>query len=674
MSRESAITVAIVALVAGAALGAVLVLGVTGSQAPGTAVPVPDGNAGDPAEPLTDDRPAVDRFDSRAAYLDYLRAGQARADARRAVGPRRFTVSAQTDDVEVEDAAAGGDGVNAKAQPAPDRIGTTNVQVAGLDEPDLVKAGERSFYYSPDGRQGRIVPRPGGEPVVEDESPRPRRPPRDTHVIDVGDPADPETIAAINESGRLLRSGDTLIVLATDHLQAYDVSDPASPRPTWSHPLNASLVTARQQGDRLVLVTESAASPQGPCPIEPLGPAASVSCEDVHHPRGQIAVDATYTAMTLDAASGDVQDAESFVGTARNTVVYVSGDAVYVTYTKSAGRGDLLGTYALEQAELPDHVDERIREIRSYDISPRSTRVEIRQALHQYWSSLPRDSAEQRREAFQRGFQAFLGEHQRDLFTTGIVRVGMDGGDLAVETVGEVPGRPLNQFSLDQHNGTLRLTTTIPGAGDADSANDLYVLDAESLEQRGSVTDMGLTERVYSVRYVGDTAYVVTFRRIDPFHVVDLSDPSDPTLEGELKLPGFSSYLHPVDEDHVLGIGREDGEVKAVLFDVSDPTDPQVADDLLLPEGWSAIAESHHAFTIDRRHGVFFLPAGDDGHVVDYTGGELSVETTVDSEGPALRARYVDDYLYVFGENGVVVVDELTWDREATLSLPRDDA
>jgi uncharacterized secreted protein with C-terminal beta-propeller domain len=266
-------------------------------------------------------------------------------------------------------------------------------------------------------------------------------------------------------------------------------------------------------------------------------------------------------------------------------------------------------------------------------------------------------------------YRSYLADHQRDLLTTGIVEVGVGDADLTVETVGTVPGRPLNQFALSEHEGTLRITTTVPAAGSAQSANDLYTLDADSLERLGAAKGMGLNEEVFAVRYVGDTAYVVTFRRIDPFHVVDVSDPSDPDEVGQLELPGFSSYLHPIDENHVLGIGQEDGQVKAVLFDVSDPSDPTIDDDALFGAGWSAISDTHHAFLLDRRHEVFFLPTGQGGKVVGYSDGELSLETTVDTDGAALRAMYVDDYMYVFGRDELVVLDERTWNRTRTVDL-----
>jgi uncharacterized secreted protein with C-terminal beta-propeller domain len=178
---------------------------------------------------------------------------------------------------------------------------------------------------------------------------------------------------------------------------------------------------------------------------------------------------------------------------------------------------------------------------------------------------------------------------------------------------------------------------------------------------------MGVNERIYSTRFLGDKGYVVTFRRIDPFHVLDLSDPANPSLEGELKLPGFSSYLHTLGNDTVLGVGEEDGEVKAVLFDVADPTNPTVKDSYILDESWSAIRNTHHAFLHDERHDVFFLPASQGGYVFSYDDG-LSLEKAV-SMKDVERAVYINDYLYVLGLEEITVLDEETWDRVASLSL-----
>ena len=130
--------------------------------------------------------------------------------------------------------------------------------------------------------------------------------------------------------------------------------------------------------------------------------------------------------------------------------------------------------------------------------------------------------------------------------------------------------------------------------GLTESANDVYVLD-KNLKITGQVLDLGLTERIYSVRFIQDKGYVVTFRQIDPFYVLDLSDPENPALKGELKIPGYSSYLHPITKDKILGIGKEGSNVKISLFDVKDPENPSEAAKYTLQEFNHSAPEPGHS-------------------------------------------------------------------------------
>ncbi len=147
---------------------------------------------------------------------------------------------------------------------------------------------------------------------------------------------------------------------------------------------------------------------------------------------------------------------------------------------------------------------------------------------------------------------------------------------------GSVEGRALNQFSIDEYNGYLRIATT-SDASFKDSVSQLYVLDG-NLQTVGKAEGIGEGERIKSVRFNGNTAYVVTFIQTDPLFVIDLSDPTAPTVKGELKIPGFSAYLHPVGENLVLGVGSDgnenglNGGMKVSLFDVSNPEKPVECD------------------------------------------------------------------------------------------------
>ena len=171
---------------------------------------------------------------------------------------------------------------------------------------------------------------------------------------------------------------------------------------------------------------------------------------------------------------------------------------------------------------------------------------------------------------------------------------------------GVVPGHLLNQFSLSEHEGHLRVATTTGGPWrfdeDAQSMVTVLARNEATLDVVGQVGDMGRGERIFAVRYVGDVAYVVTFRQTDPFYTVDLSDPTDPRVRGELKITGYSGYLHPVGDGLVLGIGQDATDTgrttgaKATLFDVSDLDAPTALGTWSAGGGSTSVEWDHRAF------------------------------------------------------------------------------
>ncbi|MFC7044181.1 beta-propeller domain-containing protein [Halobacteriaceae archaeon GCM10025711] len=637
------------------AVAAVVLAGVGGYVLAGAA-PLDTGHA-DPGrdDPGSADRPtadgpgALEQFDSQAAFRDYLERSRMASS-----GPvwqgAMVGGDAALNGAPVEDAEYTTTVSATKAESGSVRASGTNVQEAGVDEPDRLKNAGDYLYYTSD-----LHPKEGtwsgpGTSVVS------ARPPENASVV-----------GTLEHSGDLLMGDDTLVVLGDRAVHGYDLSDPASPEHAWTKALNASVRTARLHDGTLYLVLATGLA-DDPCPVTPLA-GASVTCTDVYHPAEPTPVDVTYTAVTLDATAGDVGDSLSFLGSSRS-VVYMSEQGLYVTYADRVDRGDVAIDFLLSDARslLDDRAVERLERVRGYELSDRATWVEVNDALESWVRRQDSDDRERLRTELADRFAAYVEANRRTLSATQVVRLDLEGG-LSVAATGTVPGTPLNQFSLDEHDGHLRVATTLDPPrmwGQAPTVNDVYVLDGD-LDVAGKVTGMGETERVYAVRFTGDTGYVVTYRRVDPFHVLDLSDPENPTLEGELKLPGYSSYLHPLGDDRVLGIGEEDGRVKAVVFDVSDPANPTVADDAVLADRYSEIARTHHAFLLDPRHEVFFLPASGGGHVYSYADGLEEVHT-VDVTRPR-RAAYVGDYLYVFGDTELVVVDERTWERVRTVDL-----
>lgn len=176
-----------------------------------------------------------------------------------------------------------------------------------------------------------------------------------------------------------------------------------------------------------------------------------------------------------------------------------------------------------------------------------------------------------------------------------IYRFALNNGKLDYTGKGQVPGSILNQFSMDENNGFFRIATTkgaLFGEGDNISKNNLYILDPD-LDICGSLEDIAPGEKIYSTRFMGSRAYMVTFKKVDPLFVIDLKDPKNPKILGALKIPGYSDYLHPYDENHIIGFGKDTIELpnegswgkdgttayyqgmKIALFDVSDVNNPK---------------------------------------------------------------------------------------------------
>lgn len=193
-----------------------------------------------------------------------------------------------------------------------------------------------------------------------------------------------------------------------------------------------------------------------------------------------------------------------------------------------------------------------------------------------------------------------------ETYETAIHKFDISGtGPATYRASGSIDGHLLNQFSMDEYEGFLRVATTTgsPWGGDG-SVSQVVVLGERngSLTQVGSVGDMGKGERIYSVRFMGDAGYVVTFRQVDPLYVLDLRDPERPVVSGELKIPGYSAYLHPLGNGRLLGIGQDADDqgrtrgAKVSMFDVSDPANPREIDTFTVSDAYSDVEWNHLAF------------------------------------------------------------------------------
>lgn len=564
----------------------------------------------------------------------------------------------------------------------PERFSETNVQVLGIDEPDIVKTDGQDIYFSSE--------RFWSEPILMEkrvsadsetsvaEIMPPYEPKAETKILKAFPPAELSKIGSIEKNGDLLLKGDILIIFSGRSIVSYDVKDPKNPKEKWKIDLkdNNQLIASRLVKDKIYAISSNNINSYKPCPIEVYsvkGQTFPIRCDRIYHPVNPIQADVTYTIVKIDVDSGDISDDKSFVGSNGNSVVYMSGENIYVTYTYPGNFVAYLYGFFQENSDLlPDDLVKRLGKLDGYDISSAAKMAELSMIMESYQNSLTNDERLKMENELKNRMENYAKAHCRDLERTGIVKINAE--NLNIDSNGSVPGKMLNQFSLDEYKNNLRVATTVGGnfwwgfgSGSGNTANDVYVLDKD-MKEAGSVKDLAAGERIYSVRFLEDKGYVVTFKQVDPFFVLDLSNPEKPEQKGKLKIPGYSSYLHPIDKDRIIGVGMENGQVKISLFDVAKPDSPQELSKYNLDEYWTDVSNTHHAFLMDKKHNVFFLPGGKGGYVFSYENNKLNLKKAV-SDTQTKRALYINDYLYVIGENKITVLNEADWEKVKEMEL-----
>ena len=278
----------------------------------------------------------------------------------------------------------------------------------------------------------------------------------------------------------------------------------------------------------------------------------------------------------------------------------------------------------------------------------------------------------------QADYTAMQKENGREVFSaeigTRLYTFDIKGG-VAYKGSAQVKGTTLNQFSMDSFGGYYRIATT---AGDG----SLVTVLNKNLETVGELRGIAKGESIYAARFMGDTAYLVTFRRTDPLFIIDLSDPAAPKVTGELKIPGFSNYLHPYSENLLIGIGQDgtasgaNNKLKISLFDVSDKKHPQEISQVLYSGGSvsvSAAQNTHKAFLSVRESGEFAVPVQEiiygNAANVSYASmltvqdGKLCITGTYkprDGEHEIERVTYAGDTVYTLSWNTLTAFDKAT--------------
>ncbi len=561
------------------------------------------------------------RFASKQQLAEYIRSAGILARFGYDYQVRELSISGVVQPMTRKEAAAGSPAMSA------DVHSTTNVQVEGVDEADVVK-NDGKYLYVVSGRQ--------------------------VHILEAYPPERARLLSTIRCDGRpseMLLNGSRLVVISGRStapgtaVTVYDISDPANPAEVRRLAWEGGFTSSRMIGNYAYLVINMPVAFEGddvrlPRLTENNG-VREVPPEEIYY---FDCPDYSYRYTLIVAVNTAGDEGESslrtiLTGASQN--VYASPGNLYFAGPKAPDPGPLIGGLIEGLASLVGgETAAEIRTIGSSGLSPEIKISRVEQVLQDYLAGLDYAGAAALEEKTDWLRRKFYRDLARERDKTVIYKFSLQGPDVRYRCRGEVNGKLLNQFSMDEAGGYFRAATTSEAFILSErpvTRNNIYVMD-ENLNVVGRLEGLAPTERIYSARFMGSRAYLVTFRRIDPLFVIDLKNPESPRVLGELKIPGYSDYLHPYDDNHLIGVGKEldpgpepapllvepfirrpeliplppvrPQGVKISLFDVSNPARPVEISKYVVdhPYSDSEVSRNHRAFLFSRTRNLVALP------------------------------------------------------------------
>ena len=501
---------------------------------------------------------------------------------------------------------------------------TTNAQVYGVDEPDFLKNDGKYVYILSNDKLSIIdaYPAEGAKVIlkvgldVQGQSLQNMFLNKDRLVIFYQGQGEKYSI---EEYGYI----PTPIYSPTTHALVLDISDKENPKVVKNYEVSGYYNNARMIGDNVYFVVNN--NVDYPVPLLPtvMESSKSIMTPDVYYFDNPEDYYTFNTVAALDIFGGEINAETFMIGSA--STIYVSEDSIYITYLKNLPypyyeTHNKEKFFILIVPLLPEDVQEKIKSIENSNLDPHGKWLQISDLLQDTYNKMPKDEKDKLFDKIQKALAEYESRIAQETQKTVIHKIGMNRLALKYSAKAEVPGRLLNQFSMDEFNNMFRIATTSEFYTQQGSMlyNNVYVLD-ENLKIVGSLEKIAPKESIYSARFMGNRLYLVTFERLDPFFVIDLSTDT-PKVLGELKMPGYSNYLHPYDEDHIIGIGKETIEnkyggiqalgVKVALFDVSDVHNPVTVGVYTIGDQGtdSEVLWDHKALLFDKNKNVLSIP------------------------------------------------------------------
>ena len=539
----------------------------------------------------------------------------------------------------------------------PSDYSTTNVQEEGVDEPDMMKTDGEFIYILDDGALKIVQSWPAEDSKQLSE------------------------IEVHEGSGEMFLQGDRILIYASDWVSHgdrwfpvttvdfIDISDRSAPERIDRKQIDGQFVSARRIGSDVYTVTKQT-------------PSLSSSMDSVFWDT----LETSYTELRWDAPAISRRLANERLKAKLRPIVAQAVDEMSITdilpsVTHADGvRETMMGCAdVLHSKDISEpgfttiaHIDMGRDSLKvsadatgvvagSTTVYASSQNLYVAQTSHGWWD----------------GFSSV----ER---VTRLHRFALEKDETQYSGSGEVDGFLHNQFSMSEHEGLLRVATTYDDwnwgttTDDEKSGNNIFVLDAESSQMTiiGELTGLAPGEQIYATRFQADRAFMVTFVQVDPLFTIDLAQPTAPKAVGELKIPGYSAYLHPIGNDHVLGVGMNgdwDGFIEGVaisLFDVSDFSEPEQQDQITLEcdYSWSEALWNHHAIMV--HNDTVAIPAygynwdGDHGDTSGLMVATIDTKTGLEQigfvdHGTLVKEIWGDSETYMPSMRRSIVMDEV---------------
>ena len=517
-----------------------------------------------------------------------------------------------------------------KSESGGSEYSTTNVQVQNVDEPDYIKNDSKYVYIVSQNTLSIIDAYPAESAKL---------------ILKIALDIDSQYIQNmfLNEERLVIfyngQSDDEIIpqydfvprrsYSPVTHALIVDVSDKEHPTILKDYSIDGHFMDARMIGNYAYFVTNSNVDYQYPRLPVIMEDSIRIMTPDAFY-FDNAEQFSNFNTLTAIDIFGDKINSESFLMGYTGTF-YVSEDNFYLTYQQNMPFGFYENSsrdrfFDVVVPLLPNNIQEQVKAIqKDSSINSSVQWVKISELMQKSYNQMDKNEKEELFEKIREALNEYDAKIQEDTRKTIIHKISIDEDKIEYVAKGTVPGRLLNQFSMDENGDRFRIATTteyyIQHQGTV-RANAVYVLD-EQLNIVGELDEIAPDESIFSARFMGDRLYLVTFQQIDPFFVIDLSTDT-PKILGELKIPGFSNYLHPYDEEHVIGIGRDTKEVdngrvqqlgiKIALFNVADVKNPKVADDIIVGDSstHSEALYEHKSFFFDKKSGILSIPISGD--------------------------------------------------------------